>query len=146
MAMPELLDALTRENGSSPRRGVLRTLATLGVGAFVGGRSAPSAEAKKKGKKNKNKNKGKDRCAECASSCNYVFSGPGGQKICAETVLLPASCTPCTSHSQCLAADGQFPYCISEQEDLATGEKVSAVCEGSPPGRCMVALACAGII
>jgi hypothetical protein len=58
--MPGLLRVLTPGTGASPRRGVLRALATVGAGSILGGLGAPSAEAKRKGK-NKNKNKNKDK-------------------------------------------------------------------------------------
>lgn len=152
--MPELLETFTREIGSSPRRGVLRVLVAVGAGGVIGALNAPTANAKKKGKsKNKNKGKNKDKCRseqrpncdacpngdECPSACSIVLTGVGGEKICAETYILP-DCTPCTAHGQC---DPFHPYCVTEAESLATGEKTTLSCKGTPPGMCVLASACA---
>ncbi len=141
--MPEVLNlnALSRGNGSSPRRGVLHALATLGVGAFVGSRGGPSAEAKKKGKKgNKGKNNKKDRCPECSSICHSKFTLAGGHTTCGN--FPSTNCTLCTSVDDCVESDDDFPFCVTEVENLNTGEKVPMTCGGSPPGVCLNVLAC----
>lgn len=140
--MPESLNALTRDIGPSPRRGVLSVLATVGVGALFGGRGAPSAEAKKKGKKGKDKCKKCPSCEECADFCQGVFIGAGGQRICADKGVR-GDCIPCSSNSDCIAVDSDYPYCVTEFEQLATGEKLPLSCEGSTqPGLCAVVYAC----
>jgi hypothetical protein len=149
--MPELLDALTKEVEASPRRGVLRTLASVGLGAIIGARGAPSIEARRKGK---NGNKGKNRCEkcpscdacpncdECSRTCSVVLTGVGGEKICAESFSWADCRLPCTSNSQCRDRDPNHPHCVVEQESLATGEKLTLGCKGSPPGMCGAAIAC----
>lgn len=140
--MPELLRVLTLGTGASPRRGVLRALVTLGAGGILGGLSAPSADAKKKGKnKNKNKDKTKDRCAECSSICHFKFTLAGGHTTCGNFPTT-SNCTPCTSVEDCVEIDGNFPFCVTEIEDLNTGEKGPFTCGGSTPGICLNVLAC----
>jgi hypothetical protein len=145
--MPALLGALTRDVGPSPRRGVLRALATMGVGAFVGSRGVPSAEAKKKGKKG-NKNNGKDRCKqcpscdECPSSCPRLDRLTEG-KICSIGAEGEA-CRTCASNSECLSVSNRYRHCVVEEVDLATGETFPLACSGAPPGsgRCVAVLPC----
>jgi hypothetical protein len=138
--MPELLKIFTPGSGASPRRGVLRALATVGAGSILGGVYAPAAEAK---------NKGKKRCKKCPScdvcphACDVVFSVAEGGKLCSTGYFDPGACRPCTSSSQCESIDGRYPYCITELETLPNRVKAPLACSGDEsPGRCAAALAC----
>jgi hypothetical protein len=141
--MPGLLRVLTPGTGASPRRGVLRALATVGAGSILGGLGAPSAEAKRKGKnknKNKNKDKTKDRCAECSSICHFKFTLAGGHTTCGN--FPTTNCIPCTSVEDCVDNNDDFLFCVTEVENLNTGQKNPFTCGGSPPGVCLNVLAC----
>lgn len=140
--MPDFLKVLAPGTAASPRRGLLSALATVGVGSILGRLGAPSAEAKKKGKKNKNKSKDnkKDSCPECSSICHSKFTLAGGHTTCGNFPI--TNCAPCTSIDDCVETDSDFPYCVTEVENLNTGEKVPATCGVSPPGVCLKVHAC----
>lgn len=133
MAAPR--DGSSSETGSSSRRRALSAALGTGVGALLGARrSAPEAAAKHKRKK--------ERCTGCPRTCSVVFTQAGGGKICGNAASSASnSCVPCTTSSQCLAIDANFPQCITSGEILRTGQKTSLACATSP-GQCRAVLAC----
>ncbi len=128
------------------RRGMLRFVAGAAGGSLLlTGEAAAARKRRKKRRNNKGNDKGNNfkgppppTCAEsCTNTCPICVAGPGAPTRCARGVEnLDIFCSiSCDSDSYCQTFRPDYPYCVSQWLNRATGQvtKASDGCAGVAP-------------